>query len=179
MMNEADYKRLVQSAYDGRILIGVDRVFARRLYTDVGLSAIEQATGEAPYLEKLVVWFAFLAAPLAILGSGVMAAVAFRWWAFFIVPVAFLWWMFNRSVSVLEGSSIGFLTLAMIVAVSAHFMNLLPDPWMSGFVATFVFAMWCDRFLYWVSAFFLRAFVLRNQRALEAFREGITIREVG
>ncbi|HXH24686.1 MAG TPA: hypothetical protein VNI78_05515, partial [Vicinamibacterales bacterium] len=64
-MNDAEYTALVQSAYDGRALIGVDRVFARRLYTDVPTSAIENATGEAPYLEKLVVWFAFVAAPVA------------------------------------------------------------------------------------------------------------------
>ena len=91
MMNDADYKSFVQSAYDGRILVGVDRVFARQLYTDLATSAIEQATGEAPYLEKLDVWFAFLASPLAVVSSAVLAAFAFRWWALLIVPVAFLW----------------------------------------------------------------------------------------
>lgn len=168
----------MQSAYDGRILVGVDRVFARKLYTDMATSAIEEVTGEAPYLEKLVVWFAFLASPLAIVGSAVMAAFAFRWWALLIVPVAFLCWMFNRSMSVRGGSSIWFLSLAVIAAVSAHFMNLLPTV-ISGFVVAFVFAMWCDRLLYWASTVFLRAFVLRNQQALEAFGEGITIREAG
>jgi hypothetical protein len=70
-------------------------------------------------------------------------------------------------------------TLVLIVAVSAHFMNLFANPWMSGFVTAFLFALWCDRLLYCASTFFLRAFVLRNQRALEAFREGITIQEAG
>lgn len=177
-MNDAEYKAFVQSAYQGRLLVGVDRVFARKLYTDVSTSAIEEATGEAPYLEKLVVWFAFLASPLALLGSVVLAAFAFRWWALLVVPLACLWWMFNRSMSVRGGSSIWFLTLAVIAAMTVHFMSLLPSPWMSGFVAAFVFAMWCDRLLCCASTWFLRAFVLRNQRALQAFNEGLTIREV-
>ncbi len=46
-VSDAEYKALVQSAYEGRVLIGVDRIFARRLYTDVATSAIETATGEA------------------------------------------------------------------------------------------------------------------------------------
>lgn len=178
-MNDNQYKTLVQSAYDGRLLVGVDKVFARKLYTDVATAAIEEATGEAPYLEKLVVWFAFLASPVAMLCSAALAAVAFHWWALLIVPVAFLCWMFNRSMSVRGGSSIWFLTLAMIALVSVHLMNLMATPWMSGFVALFAFAAWCDRLLYCASTFFLRAFVLRNPRALEAFGEGITIREAG
>lgn len=67
-------------------------------------------------------------------------------------------------------------TFFMVVAVSAHFMDLFPSALISGFVTAFVFALWCDRLLYWASTFFLRAFVLRNQRAFEAFRDSITIR---
>jgi len=176
-MDDAEYKKFVESAYHGRVLIGVDRVFARKVYTDIPISTIWEATGEAPYLEKVVVWFAFLASPLALLTSAVLAVLAFRWWAFLIVPVTFLWWMINRSMSVLGTSRIWFHTLVLIVAASVHFMNLLRNPWMSGFVMAFVFAMWSDRLLYCASTFFLRAFGLRNKRALEAFGEGITIRE--
>jgi hypothetical protein len=175
MMNEGDYRTFVQSAHNGRTLVGVDRIFARKLYTDVATSTIEEATGEAPYLEKLVVWFAFLASPVAMLNAGILSGFAFGWWALLVVPVAFVWWMSNRSMSVRGGSSIWFLTIAMIAAVGIHFTNLLPSPWMSGFVVVFAFAMWCDRLVYCASTFFLRAFVLRNRRALEAFAEGITI----
>lgn len=103
-MNEAEYERLVQSAYDDRILVGIDRAFARRLYTDVATSQIEDVTGEAAYLEKLVVWFAFLSSPIAILGSVVLAAYAFHWWTLLIIPGTLLWWMFNRSRSVRGGA---------------------------------------------------------------------------
>lgn len=175
-MNEAEYERLVQSAYDDRVLVGIDRAFARRLYTDVATSKIEEATGEAPYLGKLVVWFAFLSSPIAILGSVVLAAYAFHWWALLIIPVTLLWWMFNRSRSVRGDAAMWPYTFFMVVAVSAHFMDLFPSALISGFVTAFVFALWCDRLLYWASTFFLRAFVLRNQRAFEAFRDSITIR---
>lgn len=178
-MNDAEYKALVQSAYDNRILIGVDRIFARRLYTNISTSTIHTITGETPYIEKFVIWFAFLASPIAIC-MGVFAAVfGFRWWAFIVVPGALLLWMLNRSMSVRGGSSMWFLTLILVTAVSLHFMKLLSSPWMSGFIAIFAFALWCDRLLYCASTFFLRAFVLRNPRALEAFGEGITIREAG
>ncbi len=175
-MNDSDYKTLVESAYDGRVVVGVDRAFARKLYTDVATSAIEEATGEAPYVEKLVVWFAFVAAPVAMLGSTVAAAFAFGWWALVIIPAALVWWMFNKSMSVRGGSPIWFLTLLVVAAVGVHFVKLLPSPWMSGFLALFALAMWCDRLLYWASTFFLRALVLRNRQALEAFADGRTSR---
>lgn len=176
-MNDADYKALVQAAYNGQIIVGVDRVFARKLYTDVAISTIEKATGEAPYVEKIVVWFAFLASPVAILSSVILAVFAFRWWALLIVPAALLIWMSNASTSARGDSSIWFLTFFLIVAVIINFINLLPIVWMSGFITVFVFALWCHRFLYYSSTFFFRAFILRNQRAFETFNESITIRE--
>ena len=44
MMNEAEYRQFVQDANVGRILVGVDRLFARRVFTNMSLSAIRQAT---------------------------------------------------------------------------------------------------------------------------------------
>ena len=37
-------------------------------------------------------------------------------------------------------------------------------------------ALWCDRLIYVASTRFLRTQVLRNQRALEVYAEGIVIR---
>jgi len=39
-MNDAEYNALVQSANDGRLVIGVDRIFARKLYTEASTSAL-------------------------------------------------------------------------------------------------------------------------------------------
>ena len=43
MMDDAEYKEFVESAYHGRVLIGVDRIFARRVYTDIPTSTIQEA----------------------------------------------------------------------------------------------------------------------------------------
>jgi hypothetical protein len=144
---------------------------------ELATSDIEKATGEAPHLEKLVVWFAVFGSPIALVGSVALAAVGFRWWAFITVPVMLLWWFINRGISVIGTSRLWPLSVLLIVAASVHFMRVMPNPWMSASVGAFVFAIWCDRLVYCGSTFFLRAFVLRNQRALEAYGEAIDIRE--
>lgn len=174
---DAEYKAFVQSAYDGRLLVGVDRIFARKLYTEISTSEIEEATGEKPRLAKLVVWFAYLASPLAMLITAILAAFSFRWWALVIIPAGFLGWMLNSMTARRGSSSMWFLTLVGIAAVGIHLMRLLADPYLSGFIASFAFALWCDRLLYSASTFFFRAFILRNPRAFLAFGEGVRIRE--
>jgi hypothetical protein len=176
-MNDAEYRALVQSAYDGRLVIGVDRIYARKLYTEISTSALEEATGESPYFEKLVVWFAYIGSPLAMLTSAILAGFTFRWWVLLVVPVGLILSTINSVFARRGSSSIWFLTPAVVAAVTVHFMKLLANPWLSAFIATLAFALWCKGFLYCASTFFLRAFVLRNQRALEAFGEGIRIRE--
>ena len=175
--DDAEYRRLVESAYAGQTLVGVDREYARKLYMNIATSAIEQATGEAPYLEKLVVWFASLAGPVAFLSSAILAVFAFHGWALIIIPAALLWWLFNYVLSARGGAKIWFLTLLLIATTGVYLAHFLPTPWVSEFVAAFVFAMWCSRLIYCASTAFLRAFVLRNQRALNAFHDGITLQE--
>src|SRR5207249_6315752 len=176
-MNDTEYEAFIQSACDGRVLIGVDRIYARQVYLEMATSAIEEATGEAPHLEKVVVWCAYLASPLAIATSALLIAFTFHWWALLIVPVVLVAWMLNAIYARRGRSSIWLLAVLVIAAMSVHFMNLLANRWVSGLAATFAFALWCDRFLYWAATFFLRAFILRNRRAFEAFREGIRVRE--
>lgn len=178
-MNDAEYKALVQSAYEGKILIGVDRIFARKVYMEVPAEVIYLLTGESPYFEKFVVWSAFLASPLAICASAIVAGFAFGWWALLVVPVAIVWWIVNRSISTLGRSSMGLVTLFLVTAVSLHFAKVLSNPWKSGFLVLFAIALWSDRLLYCASTTFLRAFVLRNKRAFEAFSDGLVVRESG
>ena len=179
MMNAADYKAFVQSVYDGRTLVGIDRVFARKLYTNRATSEIKKATGEAPHFAKLVVWFAFLGGPLAMLSSAVVAVLAFEWWALLITPAAFVLWFLNQSMSSRGDASIRTHSLLLVTAVGVHLAGRLLSPGVSSFLALFALALWCSRLLYCASTFFLRAFVMRNHQALEAFAEGISIREAG
>lgn len=176
-MNDPEYDAFVQSAKDGHLLIGVDRIFARKLYMEASTSQIEEATGEAPYFEKLVIWLAFVMSPLAMLVSAILAAYAFHWWALLVAPVALTLSVINSLSSRRGSSMIWFLNIVLVATVAVLFLRLVANPFLVGFIATFVFALWCKRFLYWAATWFLRAFVLRNQRALEAFRDGIRIRE--
>ena len=178
-MNATDYKVFVQSVHDGRTLVGIDRIFARKLYTSRATSEIKKATGEAPYLAKLIVWFAFLGGPLAMLSSGVAAVLAFGWWALVITPAAFVWWFLNQSMSSRGDATIRTHSLFLVAAVGVHLAGRLLSPEVSSFLVLFALSLWCSRLLYCTSTFFLRAFVLRNHQALEAFAEGITIRESG
>jgi hypothetical protein len=44
------HREIVQLEEQGRLIIGVDRVMARKFYIDIPISRIEKETGEAPYL---------------------------------------------------------------------------------------------------------------------------------
>ena len=107
----AEYKAFVQSAHEGGLLVGVDRIFAQKLYTKISISEIEETTGEKARLAKLVVWFAYLASPLAMVITTILAAFSFRWWALVMVPVGFLARMFNSMSARRGSSSMWFLTL--------------------------------------------------------------------
>ena len=53
---DTEYKAFVQAACDGQILVGVDRIFARKLYTELSASKLRK-NRQKPRLAKLVVWF--------------------------------------------------------------------------------------------------------------------------
>ena len=53
-----EHKELIELEQQGKILIGVDRAMARKFYTDTPVSTITEETGEAPYFEKIIIWFA-------------------------------------------------------------------------------------------------------------------------
>lgn len=176
LMDQHEYEAFVAAARGGSVRIGIDRVFARRLYTNVPGSVILEATGETPLVEKSVVWSAMAGSPLLVLGSAAAASFAFGWWAAAVVPLTLAWWLLNKSLSVRGGAKLWPLTVCVVVATAVHFFAPISDPWASGFIVLFALALWSDRLVYSAATFFLRAFVLRNRRALEAFSEGFTIR---
>jgi hypothetical protein len=87
-----DHDQVVEQERAGKLLIGVDRAFARRFYTDVALKTIEERTGEAPYFEKLVVMGAFIGEHLALLGAAVLAVLVTGWWSILLIPAGLIGW---------------------------------------------------------------------------------------
>jgi hypothetical protein len=64
-MTDAEHTELVKLKQSGKLLLGIDRVAARRLFTGVSVSSIAELTGYAPYLEKGIVVLLFLLGPVA------------------------------------------------------------------------------------------------------------------
>ena len=89
-----EHKKVIELEKQGKLLIGVDRAVARRFYTDVPISKIEEETGETPYLEKTVVWFIFLLGPVALILSTVLGFLTFGWWG--IISLVFCLTVFQR-----------------------------------------------------------------------------------
>lgn len=176
-MTEDEYKEFVARANSGALLIGVDRAVARKLYTDIPLSRIEKETGEAPYFEKMVVWFAWLSAPLALLASFVLSVLAFRWWAALAIPVSVVvYFVFSGQSSMPRRGMLG-ITILLALAVGSLFTDFFTSRLAPWYFIAVAFSFWASRLVYNAATVFVRAFVLRNQRALEFLSEHIQTRE--
>jgi len=173
-----EHKELIELEQQGKILIGVDRAMARKFYTVTPISTINEETGEAPYFEKIIVWFAFLSGPLALSSSIVLGFFAFKWWGVIclvLCPIAFL--VYSSLSARGDSKSIG-ITLLLLISVGVHFFGNFNMFWITLFVCAFLFSLWCVRVLYCSATLLLRCFVIRNRRAFEYLSDYLTIRHV-
>ncbi len=178
-MTEQEHRELVEAEKQGSILVGVDRIYARKLYTDASFHCVEELTGEPVYIEKAVVWLSFLGTHLALVVSCVFAVLAFRWWAFLAIPGIIVAWFVYSSMSVRGGSKIGLITLLLVGAIAVAILGVIDGLWANLFLIAFILSLWLNRLLYEAATLFLRAFVLRNFRAWNAFEDGLVVRTVG
>ena len=177
-MNDTEHKELVKLAEAGKILIGVDRGAARKLFTDVPLSTIQEMTGETPYFEKTLVMSAFMLGPVALITSVVLAFIAFGWWGLIpllLCPIVYLLYQGSSSAG---GASLSLITAFVVVAGLVHFFGNFNAPWSTGFVAVFLFSLWCVRFVYSGATFMYRAFTVRNRKAFEFLSPGLSIKHI-
>ena len=176
-MTEDEYKTLVARANSGAPLVGVDRAFARKFYTDVPLSRIKEETGEVPYFEKLVVWFAFISAPIALFASFALSALAFRYWAALAIPLsAIVYFVFAGQSSMAHRKMLG-VSIVLALAIASLFTNFFSSQFVPWYAIAVAFAFWAQRLVYCAATTLLRAFILRNQQALEFTREHIVVKE--
>ena len=173
-----DFDELVRKEAAGQLLLGVDRAFARRFYTDVPLREIEAKTGEAPYFEKAVVFLAFLGGPFTLLGSLILSVWVLGWWSGLFIPLAMLVWFGNHGDSARATARLRVIS-GILAICGCGFMTsygLARSRW--GLAFTFVAALWLSRLLYVSATSFLRGFVLRNRRAWEWLHEQFVLRHV-
>jgi hypothetical protein len=175
-MDDSEHAAIVAREANGELTIGVDRVFARRFYTDTPLPTIRQNTGETPYVAKLLVMTAFIASPLALLGASVLAALTLRWWAILVAPVCILLWALGKSASSVWGSRLAPLTLGLGAVGAAWLLGIGGYTTFWCIASAYLAALWLDRFVYVGSTTLLRAFVIRNPRAFRWLAPGLVIR---
>ncbi len=176
-MNQDEYKDFVARANAGALLIGVDRAIARKFYTGVSISRIEEETGEAPYFEKMIVWLAFVTAPIALLASFIVSILAFRWWAALAIPISVVaYFVYSGQSSMPRRGMLG-ISILLALSVGSLFTGFFTSQFVPWYFIAIVFALWVSRLVYCAATSLLRAFVLRNQRALEFMREHIQVRE--
>jgi hypothetical protein len=173
-----EHKEVIELEEQGKLLIGVDRVMARKFYTDIPISKIEEETGESPYFEKMIVWLSFLFGPIALFSSIVLGFLAFGWWGvicLFLCPIVYFTY---SSSSVRGGSKLIGITIFLFISAGIHFFGNLNIFWVTLFVCAFLFSLWCVRVLYCSATLLLRCFVIRNRRAFEYLSDYLTLRHV-
>jgi hypothetical protein len=176
-MDDADFQALVARIQSGAVLVGVDRSMARKFYTDVPLSRIQAETGEAPYLEKFIVFGAMICGPLALLASFVFAVLGFSWWAALAIPVSIVVYVVFAGASSIPGGGMGGVTLLLGLAAVAIYFKWFPSQHAGWYALLVVAALWNARLVYAAATHFIRAFIVRNRRAYELLAEHVHLRE--
>lgn len=175
-MGHLTHSELVNQEQQGKLLIGIDRPFARRFYTETPIATVLAETGEAPYFEKHTTFSVFFGGPLLLLSACISAAMFFAWWAALAIPVfLFIWIGFHSASSDGRSGSIG-ISIVLISFLILSFTSLLPLSFAVTF-SLFLASLWCSRVLYLASTVFLRCFILRNARAFEILRNAITLKD--
>jgi hypothetical protein len=95
------YDEMLSQVEDGRLLMGVDSVFARRFYTDLTNSQREQEVGNAQANQSNTIRLFLGLESLAFLTAAVASCFAFHWWSALIIPglvVLLFFWKSTASV---------------------------------------------------------------------------------
>lgn len=173
-----NHKNLVELEEQGKIIIGVDRVMARKFFINISIKKTEEETGETPYFEKIIVWFAFLFGPISLLASIILGFWFFKWWGI-ICLIFFPLIYFACSSSSARGDSkmIG-ISILLLTSACIYFFKVFDIPKITGSAMVFIFSLWCIRFLYCSSTFLLRNFVIRNEKAYQYLRQHLKIRAI-
>ena len=170
-MNENDWKKTVELFYEDKLTFGVDRVGARKFFTDLSLSKIESMIGEKPYFEKMAIMGAFISAPICLIAAIVGAFFAFGWLALLaliIYPAIYFSYTSDSS----RGNSGNIFPLICLIGIAIAYFVFGE---FTGFISIifFVISLWLTRFVYTGATTFLRALMTRNYRAWELFNPQI------
>jgi len=171
-------KEIVELEEQGKILIGIDRPMARKFYTDIPISEIKSKTDEAPYFEKIIIWFAFLMAPIALISSITLSFIALKWWGSILLIIFPIIYLSYSSASAIGTSRLTGITIIFVLSIIIHFTGFLPNSRITLSITIFLLSLWCIRLLYCASTFLLRAFIIRNEKAFDYLKDYLIIKNV-
>lgn len=177
-MTDDEHKQLASEFYKGSVLIGLDRMVARKFYMDLSLKHIEEQTGEAPYFEVLAVFGTVVAAHLALVASWVLSVLAFGWWSVLAIPASTLVYFLFGGHSSLPNHRLLGVSLVLVAIVIAMRLGAFPSNYVAWYCISFAFSLWAARFVYFAAGHFLRAFVLRNKKAYEMLSSYIDVKQL-
>lgn len=176
MENNIDYKNLVELEKKNKILIGVGRIMARKFYTDIPIKKIEKETDEAPYFEKMIILPVFLLGPVLFLISIILGFLVFGFWGIIFFALSLFIYITYSSLSVKGNSKITGITILLIALIVSYFFKIFNISRIIGAITVFVLSLWCIRFLYCASTFFLRNFIIRNEKAYNYLSQYLKIK---
>lgn len=176
-MTDEEYQALVARIHSGSLLVGVDRSIARKFYTEIPLSRIEEETGEAPYFEKFVVFGAQMGGLWALLASLVIAILAFSWWAAVAIPASIIIYVVVAAASSTPWGGLGSVSVLLGLTLLGIYFDWFPSEYVASYAVLVTAALWLARLTYVAAAHFIRAFVVRNRRAYEFLAQHIHLRE--
>lgn len=177
-MNQAEHTKLVESEKRRRVIVGVDRITARRFFTEASISDVAAKTGYAPYFEKSVVYMFILLGPLALLGAVAGSIWHFWWWRIIAAIVFPILYFYYSRLSRLGGARAYMVSFALASVLAFHFANLLAFPTLTQILVLFAFAVWCQRMLYVAATVFYRNMALHDAKLYELLADGIVLRPV-
>lgn len=177
-MTPDEHQELVEREEQGHVLIGVDRVVARKFFTDTSHREVQAEIGESLYLDRLIVKTSFVLGYVLVL-LGLAASVwAFGWWALLAVPFTIVLWGAYLAASSRGNAGVGFGLVALVGACAAYFLAPLSMP-VKICLLLVAGALFFARFTYSSSTFLLRALALRNHKAFNALEgNGLVVQQV-
>lgn len=172
-MTDEEFQSLLTRIESGSLLIGVDRHLARRFYAGSKISRIKEATGEAPYLHKFVVFAATIMGWWTLLASFVFAVLAFSWWAVLVIPISVGIW----SIGAFPRGGMTGVTLILALALLGIVLDWFPSKYAAWAGVLVAVALWSNRYCYVAAGRFMVSLALRNRRAFEFLAPDIHLRE--
>jgi len=169
MEEELTYQEFSELARSGRILVGIDPAVARKFYTNSDPRWLEEQLGESMWLERLTVKSFWLLDFGTLIAGIVITVLVLKWFSVIAVPLMVVAWFFLGGLASVGRQRLtgAFAAVAVCLLLGYLQRQSAVGIWFSVLPWPYFFA----RLTYWTETRYLRALVVRNERAFRLLRE--------